>query len=138
MAAKFKSEGDIKCRNLSTAKLRRPRTGNPFRHIRTPKPRSKTLVSDCAPDFEPKCKSPRSTWALRELVADRTGLEPATSAVTGRHSNQLNYRSSFPFFAGFPGVNHGQPSFFRDGKDRRILILSNKLQQNFHRKTWFP
>ncbi len=25
--------------------------------------------------------------------ADRTGLEPATSAVTGRHSNQLNYRS---------------------------------------------
>src|SRR3954466_6686735 len=28
------------------------------------------------------------------LEADRTGLEPATSAVTGRHSNQLNYRSS--------------------------------------------
>ncbi len=26
-------------------------------------------------------------------LADRTGLEPATSAVTGRHSNQLNYRS---------------------------------------------
>jgi hypothetical protein len=25
--------------------------------------------------------------------ADRTGLEPATSCVTGRHSNQLNYRS---------------------------------------------
>ncbi len=24
----------------------------------------------------------------------RTGLEPATSAVTGRHSNQLNYRSN--------------------------------------------
>ncbi len=31
-----------------------------------------------------------------ELFADRTGLEPATSAVTGRHSNQLNYRSLFP------------------------------------------
>lgn len=30
-------------------------------------------------------------------LADRTGLEPATSAVTGRHSNQLNYRSVFPF-----------------------------------------
>ncbi len=28
--------------------------------------------------------------------ADRTGLEPATSAVTGRHSNQLNYRSIPP------------------------------------------
>ena len=27
------------------------------------------------------------------LMADRTGLEPATSGVTGRHSNQLNYRS---------------------------------------------
>jgi site-specific DNA recombinase len=31
------------------------------------------------------------------LSADWTGLEPATSAVTGRHSNQLNYQSSFPF-----------------------------------------
>ena len=30
---------------------------------------------------------------LETLNADRTGLEPATSAVTGRHSNQLNYRS---------------------------------------------
>ncbi len=28
------------------------------------------------------------------FVADRTGLEPATSGVTGRHSNQLNYRST--------------------------------------------
>ncbi len=26
--------------------------------------------------------------------AVRTGLEPATSAVTGRHSNQLNYRTN--------------------------------------------
>ena len=26
-------------------------------------------------------------------LADWTGLEPATSAVTGRHSNQLNYQS---------------------------------------------
>ncbi len=30
------------------------------------------------------------------FLADRTGLEPATSAVTGQHSNQLNYRSSLP------------------------------------------
>ena len=39
------------------------------------------------------------------LLADRTGLEPATSAVTGRHSNQLNYRSvrtaHFYFFTVF-------------------------------------
>ncbi len=26
-----------------------------------------------------------------------TGLEPATSAVTGRHSNQLNYQTIFIF-----------------------------------------
>ena len=26
-------------------------------------------------------------------LADWTGLEPATSCVTGRHSNQLNYQS---------------------------------------------
>ncbi len=29
-----------------------------------------------------------------KVLAERTGLEPATSGVTGRHSNQLNYRSS--------------------------------------------
>ena len=32
---------------------------------------------------------------LTYLLAVRTGLEPATSAVTGRHSNQLNYRTNF-------------------------------------------
>ncbi len=26
-------------------------------------------------------------------MAERTGFEPATSGVTGQHSNQLNYRS---------------------------------------------
>jgi hypothetical protein len=35
---------------------------------------------------------------FKTQLADRTGLEPATSAVTGRHSNQLNYRSVFPLF----------------------------------------
>ncbi len=29
-----------------------------------------------------------------EKVAERTGLEPATPGVTGRYSNQLNYRSA--------------------------------------------
>ena len=36
----------------------------------------------------------RVSW----IVADRTGLEPATSGVTGRHSNRLNYRSAFLYF----------------------------------------
>ncbi len=32
--------------------------------------------------------------ALLANLAERTGLEPATSDVTGRRSNQLNYRSA--------------------------------------------
>src|SRR6185312_2450651 len=34
-------------------------------------------------------------FVLKVTQADRTGLEPATSAVTGQHSNQLNYRSFY-------------------------------------------
>ena len=44
-----------------------------------------------------KKKPKKSPWfapgALQRL-AERTGLEPATSGVTGQHSNQLNYRSA--------------------------------------------
>ncbi len=29
------------------------------------------------------------------FIAVRTGLEPATPGVTGRYSNQLNYRTNF-------------------------------------------
>ena len=29
-----------------------------------------------------------------QFLAERTGLEPATPGVTGRYSNQLNYRSN--------------------------------------------
>ena len=29
------------------------------------------------------------------MLAEWTGLEPATPCVTGRYSNQLNYHSSF-------------------------------------------
>ena len=31
-------------------------------------------------------------------MAERTGLEPATPCVTGRYSNQLNYRSTEFFY----------------------------------------
>ena len=34
---------------------------------------------------------------IKILMADRTGLEPATPGVTGRYSNQLNYRSASNF-----------------------------------------
>ena len=37
---------------------------------------------------------PRSHEAPRVLLAEWTGLEPATPGVTGRYSNQLNYHSS--------------------------------------------
>ena len=30
---------------------------------------------------------------LYRILAERTGLEPATPGVTGRYSNQLNYHS---------------------------------------------
>ena len=50
-------------------------------------------------------------YLRRFYLADRTGLEPATSAVTGRHSNQLNYRSI--------------PCFW-DGKDRGFDFLPKK------------
>jgi hypothetical protein len=32
-------------------------------------------------------------------MAERTGLEPATPGVTGRYSNQLNYRSKVEKFS---------------------------------------
>ena len=31
-------------------------------------------------------------------MAERTGLEPATPGVTGRYSNQLNYRSAAVYY----------------------------------------
>ena len=34
-------------------------------------------------------------------MADRTGLEPVISGVTGRHSNQLNYRSAACFLCDY-------------------------------------
>ena len=33
-------------------------------------------------------------FAFFGILAERTGLEPATPGVTGRYSNQLNYRSN--------------------------------------------
>jgi hypothetical protein len=52
--------------------------------------------------------------------ADRTGLEPATSAVTGRHSNQLNYRS-------VPSKSTVSGIIFQDGKDRPAGFYCQKF-----------
>ncbi len=41
-------------------------------------------------------------------MAERTGLEPATPGVTGRYSNQLNYRSALAITQLFPGDNEGE------------------------------
>ncbi len=37
-------------------------------------------------------------------MAERTGFEPATPGVTGRYSNQLNYRSVARNLVGVAGV----------------------------------
>ncbi len=36
-----------------------------------------------------------TAYPFSSLSAVRTGLEPATPGVTGRYSNQLNYRTNF-------------------------------------------
>ena len=48
-------------------------------------------------------KGPIKIGPLRNL-AERTGLEPATPGVTGRYSNQLNYRSKFRVFVFMVGA----------------------------------
>ena len=56
----------------------------------------KKLMVDYYVIFAEKYKLSRKTaWkeAFEENMAERTGLEPATPGVTGRYSNQLNYRS---------------------------------------------
>ena len=37
-------------------------------------------------------------------MAEWTGLEPATTGVTGRYSNQLNYHSGSSFLVGAEGI----------------------------------
>ena len=49
-------------------------------------------------------------------MAERTGLEPATPGVTGRYSNQLNYRSVRSiavYFGGWRGARTPDPRLVR-------------------------
>ncbi len=45
------------------------------------------------PDLRGSCFQKEDGQDQKEM-AERTGLEPATPGVTGRYSNQLNYRST--------------------------------------------
>ena len=59
----------------------------------------------------------------RGKMATRMGLEPMTSAVTGRHSNQLNYRAIILF--GLSSIIGGSPGI----RTRDTLIKSQVLCQ---------
>lgn len=64
-------------------------------------------------------------------MAEPTGLEPATSDVTGRRSNQLNYDSALP--------NLLQKELSIDIKqisavNQKTKLHDNKTQQNFGSK----
>ena len=52
-------------------------------------------------------------------LAERTGLEPATPGVTGRYSNQLNYRSNL-------WVLHHCVNKYRSATSRAAHINANK------------
>ncbi len=58
-----------------------------------------------------------------KVMATRMGLEPMTSAVTGRHSNQLNYRAIILF--GLSSIIGGSPGI----RTRDTLIKSQVLCQ---------
>ena len=45
------------------------------------------------------------------MLAERTGLEPATPGVTGRYANQLNNRSSILHFTAHLSVKRERPAF---------------------------
>ncbi len=66
-------------------------------------------------------------------MAERTGLEPATPGVTGRYSNQLNYRSAL--------VRHLSLSFclhFFIKSENKIkpgdVLLSHGETPHYHRR----
>ena len=70
------------------------------------------------------------------MLAGATGLEPATSAVTGQRSNQLSYA---PVKGGGNVGNHSSPVNSRFGNRAcehchwHGRFLRDNRQQNFHR-----
>ena len=80
-------------------------------------------------------------------LAERTGLEPATPGVTGRYSNQLNYRSELraPFrgaevLASLTGgkchVRLNHPSKRGANRNRRTERVTRGLCEERHLSHW--
>lgn len=72
---------------------------------------------------------------LLSPLAVRTGLEPATSGVTGRHSNQLNYRT-IRFFA-LRLLGGECFVLFCDAKVRPFFILCKSWRKKMRKKAIF-
>ena len=70
------------------------------------------------------------------LGATLTGLEPATSAVTGRHANQLRYRAMLIQLCGDPNgirtrataVKGRRPRPLNDGAERTVRLTLTDAQ----------
>ena len=67
---------------------------------------AKTSPAAICPELAEEAAETRKSLNKNESLAERTGLEPATPGVTGRYSNQLNYRSGWGrgLYRGFSGV----------------------------------
>ena len=67
------------------------------------------------------------TYEVIGFPAVRTGLEPATSAVTGRHSNQLNYRTNTQnlcFGSANIGIKFNPQNFFLKFSEKKLTYLA--------------
>src|SRR6185312_3800592 len=81
-----------------------------------------TLIRTIRGCVEQMCTNENGSDRAEPWGADWTGLEPATSAVTGRHSNQLNYQSNLRETWAAGVWTRRARCVFRDGKDRSFLI----------------
>ena len=62
------------------------------------------LPAQCAAGVSLKTQMPRKGLPGGGIMAGSTGLEPATSGVTGRRSNQLNYDPARSLLVGGTGI----------------------------------
>ena len=70
-------------------------------------------------EISPKAKDIYNVW--KPLLARVTGLEPATSGVTGRRSNQLSYTRSGRS-RGLGGAASGVKPFQRDWRRKTQMV----------------